>query len=75
MRIFVCKIAVFVLCLFGLHPSVWLLSDIGRVLSESNGVISKEGLKILGDKKRRERLNKAVDHYKKHGNWDLMKEV
>lgn len=38
-------------------------------------LISDEGKDILNDPKRKKNLEKAIQHYKEEGNWDLLEKV
>lgn len=50
-----------------------LVKDIRK--NTSNDIVSEEGQEILGDPQKRENLRKAVEHYHKEGNWDLLSKV
>ena len=56
-----------------------LINNIFDVLSnlfnDRETFITKEGRDILNDEEKRRKLNKAIDHYRKYGNWDLLKEI
>lgn len=66
-----------VLTLLGVIVLVTFLSKLIQDIRKntSNDIISEEGQKLLGDSKKREDLRKAVEHYHKQGNWDLLEEL
>jgi hypothetical protein len=63
-----------VLTLLGIVVLFTLLSKLFKDIRKntSNDIISEEGQEILGDPKKREELRKAVEHYHKEGNWNLL---
>lgn len=50
-----------------------LLKDIKK--NTASDIVSDQGKKVLGDPAKREDLRKAVEHYHKEGNWDLLPKV
>lgn len=50
-----------------------LLKDIKK--NTASDIVSDQGKKVLGDPDKRENLRKAVEHYHKEGNWDLLPKV
>lgn len=50
-----------------------LLKDIKK--NTASDIVSDQGKKVLGDPTKREDLRKAVEHYHKEGNWDLLPKV
>ncbi len=41
----------------------------------TSDIVSEQGKKVLGDPAKRENLRKAVEHFHKEGNWDLLPKV
>lgn len=66
--------ATIILTLLGIIVLFTLLSKLFKDIRKntSNDIVSEEGQEILGDPKKREDLRKAVEHYHKEGNWDLL---
>lgn len=69
--------ATVVLAGLGVAALFMLISAIVKDVKKntSSDVVSDEGKEILGDAEKRKKLQAAVDHYKKEGNWDLLHEV
>lgn len=66
-----------ILSVIGLTVVIAMLSDLFKDVKKntSSDVVSDEGKEILGDARKRENLQAAVDHYRKEGNWDLLHKV
>ncbi len=66
-----------VITILGIAFVVALVSDLIKDVRKntSSDIVSDEGKEILGDKEKREKLQAAVDHYHKEGNWDLLHKV
>lgn len=70
-------ILIFVLTLLGIIILIKIFSNLKKDVNKnvSTDIVSDEGREVLGNKEKRESLKKAIEHYHKEGNWDLLSKV
>lgn len=66
-----------VLAILGVLIIANLISKLLKDIKENTAsdIVSDQGRRVLGDPTKRESLRKAVEHYHKEGNWDLLPNV
>lgn len=54
-----------------------IFSELKKDVNEntSTDIVSDEGREVLSDSKKRDSLRKAIEHYHKEGNWDLLSKI
>lgn len=71
------NVLMIVLAILGVLIIASLISRLFKDIKKNTAsdIVSDQGKKVLGDPAKRENLRKAVEHYHKEGNWDLLPKV
>lgn len=71
------NVLMIVLAILGVLIIANLISKLLKDIKENTAsdIVSDQGRRVLGDPTKRESLRKAVEHYHKEGNWDLLPNV
>ncbi len=66
-----------ILAILGILIIAAIISRIFKDIKKNttSDIVSEQGKKVLGDPAKRENLRKAVEHFHKEGNWDLLPKV
>ncbi|WP_417266093.1 hypothetical protein [Brumimicrobium sp.] len=70
-------ILIFVLTLLGIIILIKIFTNLKKDVDKnvSTDIVSGEGREVLANKEKRESLKKAIEHYHKEGNWDLLSKI
>lgn len=71
------NILIFVLTLLGIIILIKIFTNLKKDVDKnvSTDIVSGEGREVLANKEKRESLKKAIEHYHKEGNWDLLSKI